>query len=151
MKTGSDVRMLALMARVSKVREIQAKQKLAVALESRSAQQERTRSAQACANRSDEALQSALYGPAIRLERLPLLQELSAHVQTALAGERELLAECDRQATDQMGIARSRASQRERLEEKAATALENLKHAQEAQQLGFATEAWLARQRTEAV
>lgn len=150
MKTRTDARTLALMARVARVREIQAKQALAQAIERKGAQQARTHEARMRVERSGTALQGALSGPAIDLVRLPLLQELSMHVQAMLASEYEHLAEGGWQVAEQAGVAGKRARQRERLDEETATTVERLRRAHEARQLESATEAWLVRRHAEA-
>lgn len=145
-----DARTLALMARVARVREIQAKQVLARAIGRKDAQVARTDEAQALAGRSDTALHGAVHGPLVDLARLPLWQALSSHVQAALADEREQLRQREDQVVEQAGVAGKQARHRERLEEKAAVASEGIRQAHDARQLEFATEAWLARRNTEA-
>ncbi|MEI7037463.1 hypothetical protein [Fulvimonas yonginensis] len=140
---------LALMARVARVREIQAKQALAEAIERKNAQQERTREAHLRADRSDVALQAALEGAVVDLARLPLLQELSAHVQAMLADENAQLTECEQRVGSQASVSGKRARLRERLEEKAAIVSDDIRQADEARQLEFATEVWLVRRATE--
>lgn len=145
-----DARTLALMARVARVREIQAKQALADAIGQKDAQVARTDEARARAERSDLALHGAVHGPLVDLARLPLWQALSSHVQAALADEHEQLCQREHQVLEQAGVAGKQARHRERLEEKAAVATEGLRQAHDASQLEFATDAWLARRNTEA-
>jgi hypothetical protein len=145
-----DVRTLALMARVARVREIQAKQALAEAIGQKDAQAARTDEARVRTERSDTALHGALRGPLIDLARLPLWQALSSHAQATLEDEREQLRQREHQVVEQAGVAGKQARHRERLEEKAAMACDGLRQAHDARQLDFATEAWLARRNTEA-
>lgn len=150
MTTRRGVRMLALMARVARVREIQSRQALAEAIEREGTQQARTCEARLCVDRSDAALHGALRGPAIALARLPLLQELSAHVEATLASERERLDECEEQVADCTDVASRRMRRREMLDEKAAAAMNRHRQVDGMRQLDIATEAWLAHRRTEA-
>ena len=145
-----DARTLALMARVARVREIQAKQSLAEAIGEKNAQLARADEVRARAERSDKALHGAVHGPLVDLARLPLWQALSSHVQTALADENEQLRQREHQVLEQIGAAGKQARHRERIEEKAAVATEGLRRAHDARQLEFATDAWLARRNTEA-
>jgi hypothetical protein len=144
MKTRTQSRALELMARVARVREIQAKQALARAIERKVEQQEHTTQARARVDRSSAALQSVLQRPLIDLARLPLLQELSMHVDATLVGERERLTECEQQVVDQAGVTGKQARHRERLEEKAGAVSDADRQAHEARQLQFATDGWLA-------
>lgn len=145
-----DARTLALMARVARVREIQAKQALADAIVQKDAQVARTDEARARADRSDVALHGAVHGPLVDLARLPLWQALSSHVQAALADENEHLRQRQHQVMEQAGASGKQARHRERIEEKVTVATEGLRRAHDARQLEFATDAWLARRNTEA-
>jgi hypothetical protein len=146
-----NLRTLALMARVARVREILAKRALAEALRQKDTQLIHTDQARARVERSDAALRNAIRGPAIDLSRLPLWQDLSLHVQAVLADEREQLRRREEEATDRGGVAGKQARYRERLEKKTAVAIDLVKQAHEARQLEFATEAWLVRRNTETV
>ncbi|MDW2981768.1 hypothetical protein [Rhodanobacter sp. KK11] len=142
--------MLALMARVARVREIQSRQALAKAIEQEDAQRARTCEAQLCVDRSDAALHDALRGPAIALARLPLLQELSAHVQATLVSERARLGECEEQVVDRTNVASGRMRRREMLDERTGATMNRHRQVDDMRQLDIATEAWLAYRRTEA-
>lgn len=150
MKTPTNASTLALMARVARVREVQAEQALAAAIELKDAQQERARGAQVHADRSDAALLGALSGTVVDVLRLPLLQELSAHVQATLTQERAQLVDFEQQVTVKSADAGKQARFRERLEEKSAIASLSYRQAHESRQLEFATEAWLVRRHREA-
>lgn len=145
MKVRADVRTLELMARAARVREILSRHVLARAIEEKGAQQDCFRQAEACADCSGAALEDTLRGPTIDLARLPLLQELAAHVDAALAMEHRRLTQCEQRVMDQADAAGKRTRHRERLEEKAAAASDFIRQTHEACQLELATEAWLTR------
>jgi hypothetical protein len=149
MKNRTDVRTLALMARVARVHEIRSKQALAATIRHKDVQETQTLAAQARADHSDRALRGLLEGETVDLARLPMWQDLSTHVHAALADERNLLSECVQQVSEQSRTAGKQARQRELLEERTEATKCGLRLSREKHQLELATEAWLTRRHTE--
>lgn len=146
MKGHADTRKLALMARVARVREIQAQQALAQVIAQKATQRERVDEAQERADAAYASMHASVSGPAVDLSRLPLLQELSAHVQTALADASELMTQCERQVVAKAGEAGKQSRQRELLDDKTASAINAWRADRETRQLELATDAWLLQQ-----
>ncbi|WP_017462631.1 hypothetical protein [Dyella ginsengisoli] len=142
MKRTSKIGSLAVMSRVAQVRDVVQRQKLAVATKDAQRQTEQTERAESQLRETWVAMEQSTSMPSIDLGRLGWIQDLAAHADKALDGEKQRKSELDVALLGEKHEAQLKSYLRDRFAETEAAArmLESKEH--DARQLEQAIEAW---------
>lgn len=144
MSRTSKVVSLTMMSRVAQVRDVVQRQKLAVATMDAQRQAEQTERAESQLRETWVAIEQSTSRPSIDLGRLGWIQDLAAHADKALDGEKKRKGELDVALLGEKHEAQLKSYLRDRFAETEAAArmLESKEY--DVRELEQAIEAWLS-------
>lgn len=143
MTRTSKVDSLAVMSRVANVRDVVQRQKLAIAAAEAQRQTERTQRAESQLQDTLAAIEQSTRQPSIDLGRLGWIQDLAAHADRTLDGEKLKENELEAVLLAEKHEAQLKAHLRDRLADTEATARMQECKEHDARQLEQAIEAWV--------
>lgn len=147
MTARSAQRTLQLLARVARVRELQARQTLAGAMRREDEQRDRVAESQARLATAHRRVVGLLCEARLDLARLPLMQEVAVYAKGVCSEAAEALERCTRERAEQNRAVAAKARYRERIEEHCHDAARATAVARDAVQQEQAVEAWIQRER----